>query len=330
MTGLAKKRLVVAALLLLAAAGFLAALLSGPVETSLRELADFLLGRGGDKATIFRDLRLTRALLAFVVGAALSLAGAILQGYFRNPMADPFIVGVSSGASLGAVGALALGFDIVLVGFSGQGLAAFVCGLGIVSLVYFVSQRRGVFRLESLLLTGVAAGAMASALTSFLLFLRADSYEQAVFWLLGSFAMADWRQVGTVVPYLVAGLAGAQFLAKDMNLLALGDEAAEALGCPVRRVRLAFLVIATMLAATAVSVSGIIGFVGLIVPHAVRLLIGPDHRSLFGVSALGGGVFLLFSDLLARSVLPATELPVGVITAAVGAPFFIYLLNQRR
>jgi iron complex transport system permease protein len=268
--------------------------------------------------------------LAFIVGAALSLAGAILQGYFRNPMADPFIVGVSSGASLGAVAALAVGFDVVLIGFSGQGLAAFFCGLGIVSLVYLLSQRKGGFRLESLLLTGVAAGAMASALTSFLLFLRSDSYEQAVFWLLGSFALADWRQVGTVVPYVVAGLAIAQFMAKDMNLLALGDEAAEALGCPVHRVRLAFLIVTTMLAATAVSVSGIIGFVGLIVPHAIRLLIGPDHRSLFGYSALGGGVFLLFSDLLARSVLVATELPVGVITAAVGAPFFIYLLNQRR
>ncbi len=330
MTRRAKRRLVVAVLLVLAVAGFVASLLSGPAPTSWRELADFLSGRDSDKATIFRDLRLTRALLAFAVGAALSLAGAILQGYFRNPMADPFIVGVSSGASLGAVAALAVGFDVAVTGFSGQGLSAFLCGLGIVSFVYLLSQRRGVFRLESLLLTGVAAGAMASALTSFLLFLRSDSYEQAVFWLLGSFALADWRQVATVVPYLVAGLIVAQFMAKDMNLLALGDEAAEALGCPVRRARLAFLIVATLLAATAVSVSGIIGFVGLIVPHAIRLLIGPDHRSLFGCSALGGGVFLLFSDLLARSVLPAAELPVGVITAAVGAPFFIYLLNQRR
>jgi iron complex transport system permease protein len=245
-------------------------------------------------------------------------------------MADPFIVGVSSGASLGAVLCLSLGLQATILGFSLQSLFAFGSGFGIVSLVYFLSQKKAVFKVETLLLTGIAAGAMASSLTSFLLFFKSDSFEQAVFWLLGSFTPADWPQVIAVAPYFFLCLGLAQWLAKDMNLLVLGDEAARSLGSPVDWVRQAFLVIATLLAAVSVSVSGIIGFVGLVVPHWVRILVGPDHRYLFILSSLTGGIFLVACDLLARILLAPTELPVGIITAAVGAPFFIYLLHQRR
>jgi iron complex transport system permease protein len=196
--------------------------------------------------------------------------------------------------------------------------------------VYLLSQKKTIFKVETLLLTGIAAGALASSLTSFLLFLRADSFEQAVFWLLGSFALADWRQVSTVTPYFLVCLLTAQWLAKDMNLLVLGDEAAQSLGSPAGRVRKIFLAVSTLLAAISVSVGGIIGFVGLIVPHAVRLLVGPDHRYLFILSSLAGGVFLVGCDLLARTILSPTELPIGIITAAVGAPIFIYLLHKRR
>jgi iron complex transport system permease protein len=160
--------------------------------------------------------------------------------------------------------------------------------------------------------------------------MKSDSFEQAVFWLLGSFALADWRQVGAIAPYVVLCLGAAQWLAKDMNLLVMGDEAAQSLGCPVVRVRKIFLALSTLLAALSVSASGIIGFVGLVVPHWVRILIGPDHRYLFVFSSLAGGVFLIYCDLLARTLLFPTELPIGVITAAVGAPFFIYLLNKRK
>ena len=330
MSGKKGHRLLLALLVLLAAAGFLLSLLTGPVKTSAGDLWDLVRGGAtGVQATIFIDLRLSRALLAFLVGASLALSGAILQGYFQNPMADPFIVGVSSGASLGAVLALSLGVNVAFPGFSGQGLLAFASGLGIVSLVYLLSLRKGSFKIETLLLTGIAAGALASAMTSFLLFMRADSFDQAVFWLLGSFQLADWNQVAAVAPYFAVCLAVSVWLAKDMNLLALGDETARALGCPVRRVRKAFLVLASLLAALSVSVSGIIGFVGLVVPHWIRLLIGPDHRRLFPYASLAGGTFLLYSDLLARTVLPS-ELPIGVITAAVGAPFFLYLLHQKR
>ncbi len=330
MTLAGRKRLFLVILLFLFLGGLLLSLLIGPVPTSARDLANFLFNHDKTFSTIFLDLRLSRAALAFLVGASLGLAGAILQGYFQNSMADPFVVGVSSGASFGAVLCLNLGLNVSLLGFSGQSFFAFASGFAIVYLVYLLSQRKGVFKVETLLLTGIAAGALTSSLTTFLLFLRSDSYEQAVFWLLGSFSLAEWKQVGMVGLYLCISLALAQALAKDMNLLVLGDEIAQSLGCPVRRVRKIFLVISTLLAAAAVSVSGIIGFVGLVVPHWIRILIGPDHRRLFLYSALAGGVFLIYSDLLSRVVLFPTELPIGIITAAVGAPFFIYLLNQRR
>lgn len=317
-------------LIILFVLGILCSSLIGPVKTTFQDLWNFLAHHDQTHATIFFQLRLSRALLAFLVGACLSLSGAILQGYFQNPMAGPFVVGVSSGASFGAVLSIYMGLNIQVFGFSAQSLFAFLSGFGLVTAVYLISLRKGIFRVETLLLTGIAAGALASALTSFLIFLKSDSFEQAVFWLLGSFALSDWKQVSAVFPYLLVGFAVSQWLAKDMNLLALGDDAAQTLGCPVARTRKIFLIIATFLAASSVSVSGIIGFVGLIIPHWVRLLIGPDHRYLFLFSSLTGGIFLIYSDLLARTILFPTELPIGIITAAVGAPFFIYLLNQKK
>lgn len=303
--------------------------LYGPASTGLKELLTLLGQKNGFNSAIFQ-IRLTRAILAFLVGASLSLSGAILQGYFQNPMAGPFVVGVSSGASFGAVLSLELGLAFGLFGLSLQSVFAFVSGFAIVYFVYLLSQKGGVFKVETLLLTGIASGALASALTSLLIFLKPDSYEQAVFWLLGSFHNAGWPQVFTIFPYFVFSFLIAQILAKDMNLLVLGDDTAQSLGCPVKRTRKIFLALATLLAASAVSVSGIIGFVGLIVPHWVRLMIGPDHRHLFFYSFFTGGVFLVFCDLLARSLLFSTELPIGIITAVIGAPFFIYLLNQNR
>lgn len=329
MSGKPARRLFWAVSLFLLLAGMVLSLLTGPVRTTPGDLVRILNRSDPVLASIFIDLRLARAVLAFLVGAALALSGAILQGYFRNPMADPFVVGVSSGASLGAVLATALGFEAAAVGFSGPGFLAFVSGLGIVSLVYVLSLRRGGFKVETLLLTGLAAGALASALTSFFLFMRSDSYDQAVFWLLGSFQMAEWSQAAAIAPWLGVSLVAAVWLARDMDLLALGDETAQALGSPVKRVRKAFLAMSALLAALSVAMSGVIGFVGLVVPHWVRLLIGPGHRALFPAAALAGGTFLLYCDLVARNLL-AAELPIGVITAAVGAPFFLYLLNRKK
>lgn len=317
-------------LLVLLLSGLLFSLLEGPVPTTFQDLWDFIIHHDETYSTIFVNLRLSRVLLAFLVGASLSLSGAILQGYFQNPMAGPFVVGVSSGASLGAVLSIYLGVNMQVLGFSLQSIFAFASGFILVSFVYLLSQRKGVFKVETLLLTGIAAGALASSLTSFFIFLKSESFEQAVFWLLGSFALSDWNQITAVFPYFLLCFLIAQWLAKDMNLLVLGDDVAQSLGCSVSRVRKIFLALSTLLAASAVSVSGIIGFVGLIVPHWIRILIGSDHRHLFFFSCLAGGTFLIYSDLLARMLLFPTELPIGIITAGIGAPFFIYLLNQRR
>jgi len=326
-----KKRIrLLSILLFLLVAGLYVSLVKGSVKTSFIDLWNFLAHNDQTHAQIFIHLRFSRALLAFLVGACLSLSGAILQGYFQNPMAGPFVVGVSSGASFGAVLALILGVNMSFWGFSMQNVFAFGSGLAIVSLVYILSQRKGTFKVETLLLTGIAAGALASSLTSFLIFFKSESFEQAVFWLLGSFHLADWNHFRVIFPTFIFCFFVSQWLAKDMNLLVMGDEIAQSLGCSVSRTRKIFLVVSTLLASSSVSVSGIVGFVGLIIPHWVRLLIGPDHRYLFFSSSIMGGVFLMFCDLLARTILSGSELPIGIITAAVGAPFFIYLLNQRR
>ncbi len=325
-----KKIGLAAALVFVLAVSLGLSILVGAVPTRVGDFWNFLFNGDETYRTIFIDLRLCRALLAFLVGACLSLSGAILQGYFQNPMADPFVVGVSSGASFGAVLCLFLGLGTTAAGYSLTSLFAFGGGFVIVSLVYLLSRTKTAFKVETLLLTGIASGAVASSLTSFLLFLKSDSFEQAVFWLLGSFTLADWRQVGTVAPYLFVCFLIAQWLARDMNLLVLGDEAAKSLGSPVVRVRKVFLAVSTLLAAVSVSVCGIIGFVGLIIPHWVRIVAGPDHRTLFGLSAIMGGTFLVLCDLLARTVLAPTELPIGIITALFGAPFFIYLLHRRK
>lgn len=326
-----KKRIrLLSILLFLLVAGLYVSLVKGSVKTSFIDLWNLLAHNDQTHAQIFIHLRFSRALLAFLVGACLSLSGAILQGYFQNPMAGPFVVGVSSGASFGAVLALILGVNISFWGFSMQNVFAFGSGLTIVSLVYILSQRKGTFKVETLLLTGIAAGALASSLTSFLIFFKSESFEQAVFWLLGSFHLADWNHFRVIFPTFIFCFFVSQWLAKDMNLLVMGDEIAQSLGCSVSRTRKIFLVVSTLLASSSVSVSGIVGFVGLIIPHWVRLLIGPDHRYLFFSSSIMGGVFLMFCDLLARTILSGSELPIGIITAAVGAPFFIYLLNQRR
>ena len=325
-----KRALFLIVLLILLVSSLWFSLMIGAVSTSLHDLLSFLLDHDQAYRTIFLDLRLSRAVLAFFVGASLSLSGAILQGYFQNPMADPFVIGVSSGASFGAVLCLFLGLEVTLLGFPLQSLFAFASAFALVSLVYLLSRRRPAYRVETLLLTGIAAGSMASALTSFLLFSKSDSFEQAVFWLLGSFTLADWRQVVAVAPSFLLCLVIAQWLAKDMNLLVLGDETAKALGSPAGRVRKTFLAVATLLAAISVAVSGVIGFVGLVVPHWVRILVGPDHRWLFFLSSLTGGIFLVICDLMARTLRAPAELPIGIITAAFGAPFFIYLLHRKR
>jgi iron complex transport system permease protein len=326
-------------LAILAAILFLSAILSlcvGPVDISFADVVTVLWQSGQEnniKAVILFDIRMPRLILAALVGAALAQSGVVMQGFFQNPMADPYIVGVSSGAGLGATLAIWLGLDFWFYGLSGVGLLAFVGALMVTAVVYLVSQRGGRLPVMLVLLTGVAIGALTSALTSFLMVsTRGDMFDtqRILFWLMGSLASRRWEHVHIAWPQIVVGALFLQWMARDLNLIIQGEENALYLGVDVERSKRLLLVGASLLAAAAVSVSGIIGFVGLVVPHVMRLVVGPDNRRLMPASMLGGAILLVNADLLARVVVEPAELPIGIITSLLGCPFFLYLLSRRR
>lgn len=275
------------------------------------------------------DLRLPRVALAALVGACLAAAGVLYQALFRNALADPYILGVSSGAGLGAAIAFA---------FAGAGaaalwappVAAFVGAIATIALVAGLATRRGVMESLSLLLAGVAVSYTLAALTSFVLVLRREQMSRVVFWMMGGLQGATWQQVGIVGGMLVAGLAVPLLFARELNIMLLGDERAGELGVDVERVKRIILAAASLVVSAAVSVSGLVGFVGLMTPHAARLVLGPDHRLLLPASVLSGAIVMVLADLLARVVLAPVELPVGIITGLAGGPVFVWLLMRAR
>ena len=270
---------------------------------------------------ILFDLRLPRILLAMMVGAGLATAGCCMQGLFRNPMASPYVVGVSSGSAFGA--ALAL---LILPGIFSVPLVAFIFGLGTTFLVYRISWKKGKIPMERLLLTGIAVGFFFSAITSLLMYTAAESVHRLVFWTMGGFWSSSWLRLLIASPFIGFGIPAIHFFARDLNIIQLGEESAAHLGVEVELTKKILLVFSSLIVASAVSVSGVIGFVGLVIPHLTRILVGPDHRVLLPTCCLIGGIFLVGCDTLARTVIAPVELPVGIITACFGAPFFIYLL----
>ncbi len=279
--------------------------------------------------SIIFDIRMPRIILAAIVGLLLSISGVMLQGVLRNPLADPYILGVSAGASIGALISFTLGLDLVYFGFRTTPLLAFLFALIAVLLVYSLSKVSGRTTPETLVLSGVAVSAFASAILALIIIMTGD-LRAIYFWLLGSFSNASWLDVVSITPYAVIGVIVAYFYSKDLNALLLGEETALSLGVDVEFVRLFILGVASLMAAAAVSVCGIIGFVGLIVPHFVRLIVGPNHRFLIPVAALTGMILTVVADIIARVAMPPTELPVGIVMAIFGAPFFIYILRKRR
>ncbi|MBH0052598.1 MULTISPECIES: iron ABC transporter permease [unclassified Salinibacterium] len=274
-------------------------------------------------------VRFPRIAMAMVVGAALAVAGAVMQAIFGNPLAEPGVVGVSSGAALGAAIAIVVG--VAALGDSAIALFAFVGGLLATLLVYFVSRANGRTEVVTLLLTGIAVNAFAGAGLAFLLFVAdSGSREQIVFWQLGSLNGSRWSEVLIVALVTAIGLVAAVVLARPFDLLALGERNARHLGVNVERLRIVSIVIVALLTGVAVAFVGIIAFVGLVVPHAMRMAIGPAHRPLIIASAVGGAVLLVLSDLLARSVVPGGDLPIGLLTSLIGGPFFFYLLFRQR
>lgn len=272
------------------------------------------------------ELRAPRVLLAGIVGAGLALAGAALQGLLRNPLADPYIIGVTSGASLGAVLVMTFGSAAVL-GLTTPA-AAFVGAIGLLALVFAFAQRSGSFSDMRLVLSGVALGYVAMAGTSFAqLHAEPGEIRGILFWMMGSVAGARWNTL--LVPFVVITLTSTWLLthARGLNALALGDDDAVAVGLDLRRFRLSLLVASALLTAVAVAVAGGVGFVGLIIPHAMRLLVGADHRRLLPISAVAGAVFLILVDLVARTIGSPNEYPLTVFTALLGGPFFLWLMR---
>ena len=278
---------------------------------------------------ILWNIRLPRVVLGILVGAGLGVAGAALQGVFRNPLAEPGIIGVSSGAAAGAVAAIVLGLSIFST--SAITVVAFLCGLAATTVVYLVAKTYGQTDVTTLILAGIAVNATAGAFTGLLTFVADDDQLRSItFWMLGSVGGATWPAVSAVVPFFLVGIILLPFRARALNLLALGDRDARHLGVSTERVRLSVIVLCALVTGAAVSVSGIIGFVGLVVPHIIRLVSGPDHRLLLPTSILGGATALLLADLLARTVVIPAELPLGVVTAMVGGPFFLWLVHRTR
>ncbi|NQX70712.1 iron ABC transporter permease [Paenibacillus alba] len=277
---------------------------------------------------IINKVRFPRVLLGILVGASLSIAGAAFQGVLRNPLADPYALGVSSGASVGAAFLIYFGLQMAWFGQWSIPIVAFVTGLLSLFLVLKLAQIDGKLKMETLILSGVVMQAFLGAIVSFMVSISKQVINEIVFWLMGSLAMRGWSYIYIISPYLLIGILVLLSYARSMNLLSLGERQASHLGVNVERTKLVVLITATFLTAAAVSVAGVIGFVGLIVPHLVRLIVGPDYRLIIPLSAIGGGIYVLWADTLARTLLSPTEIPLGVITAFLGAPFFAYLLHK--
>ncbi len=312
-------------------AGFtlIGAVAVGPVSFPMGESLALLFHRDpGLHSLIIHQIRLPRVLLGFLVGLSLALSGGAMQGLFRNPLASPYVLGVASGSSAGAAAVIALG----LRGPLALPLGAFLGGSLAVVLVYRLAQTKaGRSSGFGLILAGVALGAAFAAVTSFLIFLTAGDrrLSEILFWTMGGLGRANWRYVWALLPVVILGIIFLQASARELNALALGEEGAQHLGIEPERLKKILLGVTTLLTSTAVAFAGTIGFVGLITPHVMRLLLGPDHRALLPATALAGGIFLVWADAAARTVMRPAELPLGIITALIGAPFFLYLLRTR-
>jgi iron complex transport system permease protein len=318
---------------LLAALLVLAVLVSMRMGAARLSTGDVLRAvRGlGDPSTvaIVQRLRLPRTMLAALAGGALAVSGAVFQALLRNPLAEPYVLGVSGGAAVGAVIAITV---VGLTASSGLvAVAAFAGAAGAVVFVFRIAAGAGrALDPRVLLLSGVVAGALFNAVILLVLtFADADAFRSAIFWMMGSFAAASWKAVATLALAALPGVAVLIALARPLNLLALGEETAAVLGVDTERAKLIAFATASLLTGAAVAVSGVVGFVGLVIPHVVRLLWGPDHRMLLPASLLLGATFLVVVDAAARTVVAPTELPVGAVTALLGVPFFVYLLRRR-
>lgn len=310
-----------------------------PPAQVVRILSDAMVG-GGDPALaretlVVLNIRLPRTLLGFLVGAALAVSGALMQGLFRNPLADPGLVGVSAGAGLAAAATIVLGDALLArtgaVPFVLLPVAAFAGGLAATVTLYAIATRQGRTSIATMLLAGVALGALAGALTGLMSYMSDDrQLRDLTFWSLGSLGGASWSRIAVVAPAILPVLVAVPLLARGLNALVLGEAEAFHLGIAVQRVKRTAVLLVAVAVGASVAAAGAIGFVGIVVPHVLRLAAGADHRLLLPASALLGGTLLVGADILARTLLAPAELPIGILTAALGAPFFLWLLLARK
>ena len=279
---------------------------------------------------IVLSIRLPRILLAAIVGSVLAVVGSSYQAIFKNPMADPYVMGVSSGAAFGATIGILLKLNVGILGFGATSVLAFAGALITTFIVYNLARIGSKISTTSILLAGIVMSSILSSGISIMMIFNHDELARIVNWTMGSFNGASWEQIGIIIIPVAIGLAFLISLSREMNAIVMGEEAAQNIGVNVERVKKIILVTASLLSACVVSVSGIIGFVGIIVPHLFRLIFGADHRVILPVSAIGGGIFLLISDTLARTIVSGIEIPVGVITSLFGGPFFLYLLKKSK
>ncbi|MEN1729298.1 MAG: iron ABC transporter permease [Pseudomonadota bacterium] len=335
----ARAKLATGALILLLALASIAALAIGPSDTSLWRATGRLL-TGGElsllESTVLLDIRLPRLAMGLLVGAALAMSGVAMQGLFRNPLADPGLVGVSAGASFGAVTAIVMGAAVPsAIGLAAGNmlvpLAAFVGGFLTTILLYRVATRQGKTSVAIMLLAGIALQALTLALTGIFIFMADDSQLRDItFWNLGSLAGATWPKFLAALPFAALAMLIAPLLARGLNALALGESAAAHLGIAVQRLKFTAVFVVALATGAAVAVSGGIGFIGIVVPHLLRISTGPDHRFLFVNAGLLGGVLLVAADTVARTIVSPAELPIGILTAMIGGPVFIWILMRNR
>ncbi|MEW6505009.1 MAG: iron ABC transporter permease [Chloroflexota bacterium] len=320
-------------------AALLLSVLVGSVSLSLVDMARVVAARlsgsevGSDLRvanTILFSLRLPRTALVALTGSALAVCGTAYQGLFRNPLADPYLIGVASGAGLGAVIAMSLRWRYDVAGLLAVPLASFSGAVLTVLMVVLLARVGRSLPVTNLLLAGVAINSFTGAMTTFLLLRSTGELRRAIAWLMGGSAMGGWQPVLAILPYWLIGLGILMTMGHALNVMQFGDEQAQQLGLPVEVIRWVIIAVSSLATAAAVSFTGIIGFVGLIVPHLLRLLTGGDYRRLLPLSLLGGAAFLLAADVLARVVMTPQELPVGIITALAGTPFFIWILRRSR
>lgn len=279
---------------------------------------------------IIWSIRLPRVLLAVLVGSSLAIAGAAFQGMFKNPMADPFVIGISSGAALGATIAIILRVSISFIGISAISMFAFIGALITVFIVYNISRIKDKVPVTTLLLAGIAIGQFLTAIMSLLMVIYSNDMAKIIYWTMGSLAGKGWDPLIRISLPVIISIVLINFFARDLNIMLTGEDSAKSLGINVEKIKMYVLILGTFMVSMVVSVSGIIGFVGLIIPHIVRIIIGPDHRVLLPASALTGGIFMVFADTIARTIISPVEIPVGIITALFGGPFFLYLLKKTK